>query len=122
MDSSVYIKASYTSPKGRNYYQINHTYLTPQLLFFYDKACELIKAKGTREYQVRMERSKMSDSLRYGVLKRDNNRCRICGASAQEGAKLHVDHIIPVSKGGKTSMDNLQTLCDRCNLGKSNKY
>ncbi len=63
----------------------------------------------------------MNDSIRYNVLKRDNYKCQICGVTAKEGAKLHVDYIIPVSKGGKTVMSNLQTLCDRCNLGKSNK-
>ena len=41
--------------------------------------------------------------------------------TAKDGVKLHVDHIIPVYKGGKTTMSNLQTLCDRCNLGKSDK-
>ena len=34
---------------------------------------------------------------------------------------LEVDHIVPVSKGGKTEADNLQTLCWRCNRSKSNK-
>jgi len=33
---------------------------------------------------------------------------------------LHVDHILPRSKGGKDEMINFQTLCDKCNLGKSN--
>ena len=37
------------------------------------------------------------------------------------GVKLHVDHIIPITRGGKTVMSNLQTLCERCNVGKSNK-
>ena len=36
--------------------------------------------------------------------------------------KLHVDHIKPVSKGGKTELSNLRTLCERCNLGKSDKF
>lgn len=67
------------------------------------------------------ERAMMNDQLRYDVLKRDKYKCKICGTSAQDGAKLHVDHIIPVSKGGKTTISNLQTLCDRCNIGKSNK-
>lgn len=33
-----------------------------------------------------------------------------------------VDHIIPVAKGGKTVPKNLRTLCNVCNLGKSDKY
>ena len=64
----------------------------------------------------------MSASLRYDVMKRDNFRCTICGRSADDGVTLHVDHIKPVSKGGKTEMSNLRTLCDYCNLGKSDKY
>jgi len=58
--------------------------------------------------------------LRYHVLKRDSFRCVICGASpaTMSGCELHVDHIIPWSKGGKTVIDNLRTLCKSCNLGK----
>lgn len=69
----------------------------------------------------KQERKIMNDDIRYNVLKRDNYSCQICGATAKDGAKLHVDHIIPVSKGGKTVMNNLQTLCERCNIGKSDK-
>lgn len=59
--------------------------------------------------------------LRFLVLKRDNFKCCACGASpAKDPAiELHVDHIIPWSKGGETTLDNLQTLCSKCNLGKS---
>ena len=67
------------------------------------------------------QRRLMTDSLRYDILVRDGFRCKICGASAADGVKLHVDHILPVSKGGKTVESNLRTLCERCNLGKSNK-
>ncbi len=78
--------------------------------------------KGNKyEETVKQERKIMNDDIRYNVLKRDNYTCQICGATAKNGAKLHVDHIIPVSRGGKTVMSNLQTLCDRCNIGKSNK-
>jgi hypothetical protein len=60
--------------------------------------------------------------LRFYVLSRDSFRCVTCGASpaTQVGLFLHIDHIVPWSKGGQTVRDNLQTLCDRCNLGKSN--
>ena len=62
-------------------------------------------------------------SLRYNILKRDNFRCVKCGASPalNPGTHLHIDHILPWSKGGETEEDNLQTLCSECNLGKSNK-
>ena len=60
-------------------------------------------------------------SLRFAVLKRDNYKCVICGRSpaTTPGLELHVDHILPYSRGGETVIDNLQTLCSDCNLGKS---
>ena len=60
--------------------------------------------------------------LRFKVMKRDNFKCCACGASPAKDPtiELHVDHIIPWSKGGETEIDNLQTLCSKCNLGKSN--
>ena len=70
---------------------------------------------------VAQQRRIMTDSLRYDVMKRDNFRCVLCGASAQDGVRLHVDHIFPVSRGGKTEMSNLRTLCERCNMGKGAK-
>jgi len=70
---------------------------------------------------VAQQRRLMTDSLRYDVMQRDGFRCQICGATAADGYKLHVDHILPVSKGGKTEMGNLRTLCERCNMGKGAK-
>lgn len=67
------------------------------------------------------QRRLMTDSLRYDIMRRDGFRCQLCGMTAKDGVKLHVDHVIPVSKGGKTEPSNLRTLCERCNLGKSNK-
>lgn len=59
--------------------------------------------------------------LRYKVLKRDNYSCKLCGNSPAKNPDviLHIDHIIPWSKGGETIIENLQTLCQDCNLGKS---
>ena len=63
----------------------------------------------------------VSLSLRLKVLNRDNFRCLYCGKSPATdfGTKLHIDHIVPFSKGGKSTLENLQTLCEECNLGKS---
>ncbi len=60
--------------------------------------------------------------MRFIVMKRDNFKCCMCGRSpaTTPGLELHIDHIIPWSKGGETVIDNLQTLCSDCNLGKSN--
>jgi hypothetical protein len=62
--------------------------------------------------------------LRWHVLQRDHFTCRACGASPalNLGVELHIDHIIPWSKGGETVLENLQTLCSICNLGKSNVH
>jgi hypothetical protein len=63
----------------------------------------------------------ISKHLRYKILSRDAFKCRICGIGASDGTTLHVDHIIPQSKGGLTEDWNLQCLCIDCNLGKSNR-
>lgn len=59
--------------------------------------------------------------LRFMVMQRDNFKCCACGASPAKdpAVQLHIDHIIPWSKGGETVIENLQTLCSKCNLGKS---
>lgn len=74
--------------------------------------------KTSKEYQ----RQLLTPSLRYDIMKRDGFRCVLCGRTSKDGIALHVDHILPVSKGGQTIPSNLRTLCDVCNLGKSDKY
>ena len=120
-DVVIHCKATYTSPQGRNHYYKEKHYSYDELKSIYNDAMKVKAQQQTRQYQIRLERAKMTDSLRYDILKRDNFRCQICGSTQQDGVKLHVDHIVPVSKGGKTEPSNLQTLCDRCNMGKSNK-
>ena len=60
----------------------------------------------------------VSVKLRYSILERDAFRCVVCGDSSADGARLHVDHIISIFNGGSNEPDNLQTLCEYCNLGK----
>lgn len=113
--------ASYISPKGKRQYNKEMTYELDQIKHFIMLANRTKTEREKRQNQIKAERAKMTDSLRYDILKRDNFKCQICGSTAQDGVKLHVDHIVPVSKGGKTVKSNLRTLCDRCNLGKSDK-
>jgi hypothetical protein len=61
--------------------------------------------------------------IRLKVLDRDAYRCILCGRSPATdiGVRLHIDHKMPFSKGGNSRIDNLQTLCQDCNLGKSDE-
>lgn len=69
----------------------------------------------------RQERERLTHKLRIEILERDGYKCCICGAGKDDGAILEVDHIVPVTKGGKTEKDNLQTLCHSCNHGKGTR-
>jgi 5-methylcytosine-specific restriction endonuclease McrA len=66
----------------------------------------------------------ISERLRFKILLRDGFTCKKCGSSPLKsiGVELHVDHIIPWSKGGETVPENLETKCLECNLGKGNAY
>lgn len=59
--------------------------------------------------------------LRYRVLKDNPRRCMLCGA---ENTCLHVDHVKPISKFPELKLDynNLQVLCEECNMGKSKGF
>jgi len=69
-------------------------------------------------------REKVPLRLRLKVLQRDRFRCVLCGDSPAGNpvCRLQVDHIVPVSKNGKTVMDNLRSLCGSCNIGRSNWF
>jgi len=68
-------------------------------------------------FEDRLANRRVPDSIRATVLVRDGGRCRRCRRSIN----LEMDHIVPVSKGGKTEESNLQTLCRRCNRVKARK-
>lgn len=78
-----------------------------------------IKFKKSAKYQ----RALMTNSLRSSIKKRDKYTCQNCGVSIHDQSLLllEIDHIIPISKGGLSTPDNLQTLCWKCNRTKSNK-
>lgn len=58
---------------------------------------------------------------RFLVMRKDNFKCKACGRApaTDPSVVLHVDHIKAWASGGETVLDNLQTLCSRCNIGKS---
>lgn len=68
--------------------------------------------------QFKFKRSRISQKIRYMILKRDNLKCTMCGRGTADGIMLEVDHIVPICGGGLTTESNLQTLCHECNKGK----
>ena len=86
---------------------------------------EIAKAlKMERLSRVEFYRSPAWRKLRIKILNISNRRCMLCGQSPNIGVSLHVDHIKPRSKYPELSLDpdNLQVLCEDCNLGKSDQY
>lgn len=109
-----------TNIQGRRLTYKSSLFRTPEIL----ETIKRINSKDNGRFEdpnlwqaiTRVERGKVSNRMRFAVYKRDGNRCRKCGSTRN----LEVDHIYPISKGGKTTFDNLQTLCHNCNAQKSN--
>jgi len=59
-------------------------------------------------------------SMRFKVLEAGGRRCALCGITSEDRA-LDVDHIVPHSKGGPSTFENLQILCSKCNRAKGNR-
>lgn len=70
--------------------------------------------------EVDFYKSRAWQNIRYEAFKRYGRRCSLCGRGPSDGVILHVDHIKPRSKFPDLSLeiDNLQILCEDCNLGK----
>ena len=74
-----------------------------------------------KDYHAKNQRRLMTPALRQQIMERDNYTCQICGKYMPDKVGLHIDHIVPIAKGGKTVPSNLQVLCSRCNGGKGSK-
>ena len=116
---SCYVR--YVSPQGRKHYSKHELFDEPQVYSALKDLDEVATYHKTETYRRKQERSKLTPSLRYDIMKRDGFRCCLCGRSADNGIELEVDHIVPISKGGNTVYNNLQTLCRDCNRGKGTK-
>lgn len=79
--------------------------------------------KATMEFTFTMERQKRNVPARVRHLMiKGHPWCSCCGAKAGPEVRLHVDHIVPLAKGGSNEITNLQVLCDSCNLGKGSMW
>jgi 5-methylcytosine-specific restriction endonuclease McrA len=83
----------------------------------------LIKVrKGVYRYDPesarRVELDDFTPEQKQAILERDQYRCVICGKGLADGVELHVDHIRPRHLGGRSEIENGQTLCAQCNFRK----
>ena len=90
------------------------------ILLFKEKA-KLISKRVIRLVNfVRIPFMRFADQTptRNMIYKRDGYSCQYCGSTRD----LTIDHVIPRSKGGGDTWENLVACCDKCNVSKGNKY
>ena len=67
------------------------------------------------------QRKALTRDMREFIKQRDNYTCQICGKYMPDEVGLHIDHILPIAKGGKSVPSNLRVLCSKCNGRKGDK-
>lgn len=113
-----YIKTSYKVTNTVGIFECSYSYLLQRELLLRDLNYEC----SLNDYHCKKQRSLMTKELRYKIIARDKYTCQYCRKYMPDGVGLHIDHIVPISKGGKTVPSNLQVLCSKCNGRKSSKY
>lgn len=112
-----YQRSAYTVRNEIERFSCDYAYLMDRDRRLYEIGYETTLEK----YHSKTQRKLMTPELRLQIKVRDNYTCQMCGKYMPDEVGLHIDHIVPVSKGGKTVPSNLQVLCDKCNRSKSNK-
>lgn len=109
----------YVSPGGNKSTHCDIKLDIDNLNNFIDYLSEVVKFKKSAAGQ----RALMTSKLREKIKERDNYTCQKCGISIDDESHLllEIDHIIPISKGGMSTEENLQTLCWKCNRTKGSK-
>lgn len=109
----------YVSPGGNKSTYCNIKLDINNLNDFVKYLSEIVKFKKSALGQ----RALMTSKLREKIKQRDNYTCQKCGLSINDEPNLllEIDHIMPISKGGMSTEENLQTLCWKCNRTKGAK-
>jgi len=97
----------------RYYFDKDFNYIFNEELKYYENNYE---ATCNTKRRMRMYACLYNRSIKK-ILIKEESRCNYCLSDKN----LTIDHIIPISKGGKNSLDNVQVLCSTCNIKKNNK-
>ena len=116
---AVEYKFAYTSGGGL----VQRSFTVPMTEETIAELIKILESKLTTKAFAKEQRTLMTKKLREFIKQRDHFTCCNCrnSTAVEPNLLLEIDHIIPVSKGGRTTEDNLQTLCWKCNRAKSNK-
>ena len=90
------------------------------LVYLCNKHIAQYMEKYRNRYGIKNPRTPVQGSMKYDVFKKSRGTCCACGVTTAD-AELVADHIMPVSHGGKTVLDNLQALCRSCNAAKRDR-
>ena len=93
-----------------------------QVLEIDDELREINYETTRKKYEETNQRKLMTPELRQRIKDRDNYICQLCGKEMFDEVGLQIDHIVPISKGGKSVESNLRVLCDKCNSRKGAKH
>ena len=117
-----YSQANYIRKAYNVEQEVNKCVLSyAQLITKFNDLAEIDFECTMRQYNSKNQRKLMTKQLRKMVMERDNYTCQCCGKYMPDEVGLQIDHIIPINKGGKTILSNLQVLCSKCNGRKSDK-
>lgn len=89
----------------------------------YNPSAEVTKANRKHEADRKVasrarQKGGADNSLRAEVLERDSYTCHYCHRTSDEGVIIGIDHVIPRSKGGPHTLNNLVACCNSCNSRK----
>ena len=59
--------------------------------------------------------------MRSRVFEKSGGLCAYCGTDIKYGGNWHIDHVIPISRGGKDEFENFAASCPTCNINKGDK-
>ena len=112
-----YVKTAYKIPTAESIIAVSW----PWLMNRHAQLEEIGFEATLKEYHSKNQRKLMTKALRKEIMKRDHYTCQMCGKFMPDEVGLHIDHIVPIAKGGKTVPSNLQVLCSKCNGAKGAK-
>ena len=106
-DGTIHYNCIVSKADMRARYKTSHRFYTPPL------------PEPYREKKLAFYKSSKWKQLRYLIISASGRTCSCCGST---GCKIHVDHIVPLSKDWdrRSGPMNLQVLCEDCNMGKGN--